>query len=510
MKSLSKNRFVQIAGTFLTIGLLHSIVESATLSKKCIGYYISWGMYAAHKNFKPENIPWTKITHINYAFAEINSGTWTIQGTDVWADHQVDNAGQIGKINEMKKAYGVKTLISVGGWTRSGNFSAMAATESGRTAFANDCVRFIRAYKFDGVDIDWEYPGNVRSPDYNLLGDQGCPGKIEDMQNFTLLLKKLRESLDTAAKNDNATYFLSIAAPGGYDKIEGPEGFQEPDKYHQYIDWINVMSYDFHGGWDTVTSHHTALTFNPKDKSSTSPINIKERYNSQAILNYYLSKGVPSAKMNIGVGYYARSWKNVPDSGTLGLFQKGEGRTKTEGSWEFGTEGFYTVKPWESSSAYDYGYDTIAKAPYLYNKAEKIFYTYDNERSVGDKCDYVLKNSYGGAFFWDFTGDYPATGGSTLTSVIYSKFSQTRAQKEGSVSYTIRSASPVTYRHNKFFFGKSIQGEARVSVYTASGKKVVDFNLISGSRGYPVSLPSGLYFYTVKGFAFKNSIVVMP
>jgi chitinase len=488
-----------------------TVVQSAQLPKKILGYYIAWGMYPTHMSYKPVNIPWDKITHINYAFAEITPGSWTIKGTDSWADHEVDSIGQMGRINQMKKAYGVKTLISVGGWTRSGVFSDMAFTEAGRTAFANDCVRFIRQYGFDGVDIDWEYPAYVRAPDYNLNGDQGCPGKPEDKQNFTALLKKLREALDAAAQTDGTQYFLTIAAPGGYDKVEGPDGFQEPENYHQYLDWINVMSYDFHGGWDATTSHHAALFSNPADKSGTAPNNIKERYNGDAAMKFYISKGVPAEKLNLGAAYYARSWKNVEDGGTNGLFQACEARTKTEGLWEFGTEGFYTVKPWESNPAYNYGYDTIAKAPYLYNKTEKLFYTYDNERSVKDKADYVITNGFGGLFFWEFTGDYPATGGSALTTTIYNAFSSPSAAVKPQVNNRPlrKPAAFVSCVGHKLIVSGEIPAPVPFTLYSASGRIV--FQSIVAKRGAieSVRVPRGVYFYRIGEHANRNMVVIM-
>lgn len=400
---------------------LQPIAYPNNLSKRIIGYYISWGMYDAHQNYYPEDIPWTKISHINYAFAEIvrSGSSYTIQGTDVWADHQIWGTGQIGKINQMKSSYGVKTLISVGGWTRSGYFSEMASTNQGRTSFANDCVRFIREYGFDGVDIDWEYPGVPRDPDPNLPGDQGNPASPEDKQNFTLLLQKLRQTLDQAGSQDGCSYLLTIAAPAGYDKVE----HQEPDRYHQYLDWINIMTYDFHGGWDSYTGHLSPLYQNPDNPFPTSPVNIKETYNADYAMRLFKNTyGVPASKLNIGSPFYARSWKNVEPNDKGGLYAPGTGRPKNEGNWEFGTEGYYWVKDKESDPAYTKYYDSVAEAPYLYNAGAKLFYTYEDEQSLGTKCDYVIDNGYGGVFFWEFTGDYPASGGDHLASVIYNKF----------------------------------------------------------------------------------------
>jgi len=493
-----------LAVFFIPAFFVFSQAKEQAFSKRIIGYYINWGMYPAHNSFGPQNIPWTKITHINYAFATIIAGSWTIKGTDDWADVQCgpQQNGQIGQINTMKTQYGVKTLISVGGWTCSGNFSAMAATDAGRTAFANDCVRYIRQYKFDGVDIDWEYPGFVRAPDVNLAGDQGCNGQPADKGNFTLLLQTLRQKLDAAAQADGTAYYLSIAAPGGYDKIEGPITFQEPDKYNQYVDWLNVMTYDFHGAWDTLTGHLAGLYANPNDRAAVSPIDIKDKYNGDAIIKYYASKGVPAAKMNIGAAYYGRSWKNVADGGTSGLFQHATARDFYETPWNYGVEPFYTLKPWETNTAYVSRYDSVAKAPSIYDPSGKFFYTYDNEKSIGDKCDYVVSNQLGGLFFWEFTGDYPILG-STLTSVIFKKISNVSV-KIPEVGGAKNPASPSVFCSaigNHCVFTTNSVVPMNVTVVGVSGRVADAFVLKKGDSLVRPLLPLGIYFLKAEGGA---------
>ncbi len=489
---------IRINLIFIILFLLcaNFMIFSVNSSKRIIGYYISWGMYEQHKSYMPTDIPWTKLTHINYAFAEMKyqNGKWRIQSTDPWADHEVNGNGQIGMINELKRKYGVKTLISVGGWTRSGRFSEMARTDKGRTSFAEDCVRFIRQYKFDGVDIDWEYPGYVRKPDPSMKGDEGCPGRPEDKKNFTLLLQKLREVLDRAGSQDKKKYYLTIAAPGAYDKIEGPTGGQEPDKYHQYLDWINIMTYDFHGGWDNITAHHTALYSSPKDPFITSPINIKKMYNSNAIIKYFKDKyRIPASKINLGAAFYALSWKNVKSGNTGGLFQNGKGRSKNEGGWEYGSEGFYTIKQWETNSNYIYYYDNNAKAPYLYDKRGN-FYTYDDEISIAEKCDYVIKNNYGGIVFWEVTGDYPAKGGDLLTSIIYNKFSNLKGKEFFNNKITSKLKVDFSINKNQLTLINKTIFSVKGNLYKVNDNKNYSFTLDKKNRSWQKKLDPGIYY----------------
>ncbi len=488
-----------IAGVAIAAAFSLSYAQQPGASKRILGYYINWGMYAAHNLYSPQDIPWTKITHINYPFAQINSGAWTIEGTDDWADIQCgpQQNGQIGQINALKTQYGVKTLISVGGWTRSGNFSPMAATAQGRAAFAQDCARYIKQYGFDGVDIDWEYPCYVRAPDPNLTGDEGCSGVPADETNYTLLLQQLRHSLDSAGQVDGTTYYLSVAAPGGYDKIVGPVTFQDPQNYIQYLDWMNVMTYDFHGDWDTITGHLAALYPNPADPAATTPVDIKDKYNADAIISFYESKGVPASKINIGAAYYGRSWKNVNNNGTAGLFQPGTARDFYETPWNYGVEPFYTLKPWESDPGYVHGYDSIAQAPYLYDATGKLFYTYDNEQSITAKCNYMAAKALGGIFFWDFTGDYPING-STLTNLIYSTVSSGSASVNREVAQSQATPAMLTacQSNGQLIFTKQDASPLSVSIFDVNGRCMDSFIFNRYTTVRHEHFPAGEYFCT--------------
>ncbi len=509
-----KNRLNAMLGIAIALAgalLFTAQAKDSALSKRILGYYINWGMYAAHNQYGPTNIPWTKITHINYAFAEIVSGTWAIQGTDDWADIQCgpQQNGQIGQINTLKKQYGVKTLISVGGWTRSGNFSPMAATAAGRAAFSKSCAQYIKQYGFDGVDIDWEYPCFKRAADPNLAGDEACNGIPADSSNFTLMLQTLRATLDSAGKADGTTYYLSIAAPGGYDKIQGPVTFQQPDKYGQYVDWLNVMTYDFHGGWDSTTGHLAALYANPADPFPTSPVDIKEKYNGDAIIQYYASKGIPASKMNIGCAYYGRSWKNVSAGGTGGLFQPAIPRDFYETAWNYGVEAYYTFKLREtdSTSKFTCSYDNVAKAPYMYDPAAKLFYTYENDKSVSDKCDYMINRGLGGVFFWDFTGDYPVNG-STLTTVMYNKISGAAARPVNAVSWAVPSASfDAVASRDMITFTSRASTSLRVRMYDPTGRLWDSFVLEKEVTVRQEKVPAGLYFCKADDGGIRNVFI---
>ena len=397
------------------------------LQKRVIVYFPQWGIYnTAHQSMQVGQIPWGKVTAVNHAFMTVDTG-YRLTSIDSEADftrsfpHSTSAlGGHFGEYKYYKQQYpDVRLFASVGGWTRGENFHAMAATASGRSTFAQSCVDFLNTYPFfDGIDIDWEYPGIDRAADPEDQYDKGCPGGPEDTENFTLLLKTLRETFDA---NGLSAKLLTIAAPAGVDKI----ALQHPDEYIQYLDYINLMTYDFHGAWENVTNHHCGLYANPDDPSPTTPVDIKNSYNTDFAMAYYRDTlGIPAEKLNIGTAFYSRGWSGVNAStGVNGLFATASGGAT--GSWDnpavpAGQMPWFQLKGMENTGGYVKYWDDAAKAPYLYNASAGIMYSYVDEDALGLKCDYVNDNSLGGLIIWEISGDQAPDF--PLTSLIYDRF----------------------------------------------------------------------------------------
>ncbi len=349
--------------------------------KMIVVYFPNWGTYnAAHLNISVDMIPWNKITHVNHAFFTVNS-SFQLVTTDDFADFQkafphsegwdvTDRlAGHMGEYKYYKTQYpGVKIMISVGGWTRGENFHAMASTAQNRATFINSVIQFLNKYPFvDGIDLDWEYPGVNRAADGNDAADKGCPGGPEDKANFTLLLKEIREAYNA---NGLSNKLLTIAASANQVTVNVG---QNPAEYHQYLDFINLMTYDMHGAFERVTNHHAAIFANPNDPSEEQYV--RETFNAHAAGEFFASFGIPKSKLNIGSPWYSRGWGGVsagPNGD--GLFQNATGYVR--GTWDDPTTPtpggqfpWFDVKKLETTAGWVKYYDNIAKAPYIFNSS---------------------------------------------------------------------------------------------------------------------------------------------
>ena len=401
---------ITVAG-LLAIGTLSArastISESSATfgSKKVIGYYPAWATYESEnvKAFEVSNIPGNKVTHINYAFANVAGGKCVLG--DSYADTDKAFAGDTmgsgalrGNFNQLIKLRNanprLKTLISVGGWSWSGNFSAVAASISSRKAFAASCVKFMKQYKFDGIDIDWEYPvsGGLQS------------GSPKDKPNFTLLLKELRLQMDASERNDKREYFLSIAASASKSIINNIE----VKVVGNTVDWINLMTYDYHGGWEAVTGHNSPMGQGSMDPA-TKGLTVK------GTLNTYLCAGVPASKLILGVPFYGRGWQSVAKANG-GLFQSGTGADI--GTRELGIFEYSDIKANYLPTMKRY-WDSDAQVPYLYDGARGLFISYDDPQSIKIKANYVNSMGLGGAMFWEASNDSDGE----LLGVLYSTLS---------------------------------------------------------------------------------------
>jgi chitinase len=363
--------------------------------KRIVAYFAEWSVYA--RKYHVADIPADRLTHVNYAFAKIHRGELTLfdsyAAIDKFYPGDKWDAGFLrGNLHQLqvlkKKHRHLKTLIAIGGWTLSGPFSDVALTPSSREKFAKSAVRFLTKYKFDGIDLDWEYPVSG-----GLKTNKTRP---EDKQNYTHLLASLRNALDARGRIDKKKYLLTIAAPAG------PAVFAniELAKVAKVIDWFNLMAYDFHGGWSERTHFNAPLYAIKNDP--TKDETIRKHFNGDSAVKAYRAAGVPPDKLVLGVPFYGRGWAGVKDR-DHGLFQK-PAKALPRGTHEAGVFDYKDLAA-NYQGKFARHWHKEAMVPWLYDSKSGIMITYDDPESLKIKAEYVAKNDLGGIMLWELSGD---------------------------------------------------------------------------------------------------------
>ncbi len=305
-----------------------------------------------------------RLSHINYAFVDVKENR-------AWLHNEATDTINLRKLSELKQQKpDLKILISIGGWTWSKNFSDAVLTDTSTKNFAYSAVDMVAKYDLDGIDIDWEYPG--------MIGDSNMY-RPEDREHYTLLFKDLRKGFDSLKKITHRKYFITTAVGGSQDYID----HTEMDKVQYYANYINVMSYDYADGSDSISGHHTNLYTSSGDTA---------QYSADRSIQAFIAAGVPRKKIVMGVAFYGKGWQ-MQSTDSNGLYRRalqparGGGFTYLKDSL-INKNGF--VRYW----------DDKASAPYLFNPEKKIFISYDDEESVKNKCKYVKQYHLAGVMFF--------------------------------------------------------------------------------------------------------------
>lgn len=319
---------------------------------------------------QPGQIDPHAVTRVIYAFA-------TLDKHGMIAEANAQDAGNLTLLASLRERDPqLQVLISVGGWNGSGHFSDAALTEKSRHAFVRSAIDFIQRYNLDGLDVDWEYPGQIGA---------GNKFRSEDKQNFTLLLKALREGFERETERTHKKLYLTIAAEAAEEYLQ----HTEMDKVRSYVDDVNLMAYDYYvPGTDKTTGNSSPLFDSPHDPKQVSA-DLSVRRFEQA--------GVPAEKIVLGVPFFGRAWVDV-SAQNHGLFQKGKA-------------GPVPYVPYAAivQTMLGHGYrrywDSQAMVPYLYNEQQKAFVSYEDEKSLAAKCKYVVEHKLGGVMFWHYSED---------------------------------------------------------------------------------------------------------
>ncbi|CAM5550372.1 MULTISPECIES: glycoside hydrolase family 18 protein [Streptomyces] len=358
----------------------------AAAGNKVVGYFTNWGVY--DRNYHVKNIQTSgsadKLTHINYAFGNVQGGKCTIG--DAYADYDkaytadqsVDGKadtwdagalrGNFNQLRKLKKLHpNLKVIWSFGGWTWSGGFAEAAKNPNG---FAQSCLDLVQdkrwADVFDGIDIDWEYPNAC-----------GLTCDTSGREALTNVLKALRAKF--GGKLVTAAIAADASAGGKLDAADYKGA-------SQYVDWYNPMTYDYFGAWDAKgpTAPHSPLTaYNGIPKAG---------YNTTDTINKLKGMGIPANKLLLGIGFYGRGWQ--------GVTQDAPGGTATgaaPGKYEAGIEDYKLLKTRCPATGKVGGT--------AYAKCGNQWWSYDTPETIGSKMTYKNQQGLGGTFFWELSGD---------------------------------------------------------------------------------------------------------
>ncbi|GAB1598637.1 acidic mammalian chitinase-like isoform X1, partial [Argonauta hians] len=360
------------------------LTDGATIRRWC--YFTNWAQYRNNPaKFTPVNINPNLCTHISYAFATVKNCTVTnFEKNDVTVSWK---PGMFEEVNNLKQQHPhLVTYLAIGGWNlKSAPFTEAVLTPASRKIFIDSAIKLARDYKFDGIEIDWEYPAARGSPP-------------EDKIRFKILISELKQALI------NEQYYsrkpklgLAVTVAAGYSKIIA--AYDIPSLSAD-IDFINLMSYDFNGAWDKKTGHNSPLVRRGDETGEFI------YWNLQDAAKYWVNNGAPLHKMNVGIPLYGRTFTlsnrnyhgvgaQVSDEGKAGIYS----RTK-------GFLAYYEICHFLNTGA-TMEWDNIQKVPYAYKDDQWV--SFENTNSIKIKAEWIKNYGFGGVMIWsldldDFAG----------------------------------------------------------------------------------------------------------
>src|SRR5690554_1056789 len=316
-----------------------TLAYSLTFSQNYVaGYYPNWLL----GTLPPQNIKYENLTHVIHAFA------WPTSSGSIEMYSGMPSSQLIQSVHNAGK----KIVLAFGGWGQSAGFAPMAADSTARANFINNVVQLFHQHGYDGIDLDWEYPSNVTE------------GK-----NLTKLVKELRERFYI----ENPEWTISMAVGAGSWSGQ----YIEYQILKDYVEWIGVMTYDFHGSWTSHAGHNSPLYH---------PSNCPDGSCDSGVKYLINTRQVPKNKVLMGIPFYGREFN------ASGLYQPRTGNTADLS--------YNATLTRINSGTWEYYWDDFSRVPYLLNNEHTKFVTYESPQSIVEKCSYALSNGLKGVMMW--------------------------------------------------------------------------------------------------------------
>ncbi|XP_076044184.1 chitinase-3-like protein 1 [Oratosquilla oratoria] len=349
-------------------------------------YYGSWAVWRPGLGrFDVEDIDPFLCTHIVFGFSGLSNHTWEIEVLDPW-NELCDDGGRCAfdRFTALKNQnQALKTILAVGGWNEgSEDYSLMAADPEKRRSFIQSSIELVLKHNFDGLDMDWEYP--------TFRG-----GNPEDKENFITLLDELRVELD------KHNLLLTAAVSAGKPTVDGA---YDVKGMARNMDFLHIMTYDFHGAWENLTHHNAPLKGYFADEGDMIYFNVA--FGAQ----YWIDLGVPKEKLVMGIPTYGRCFTldDIKENGMLA--HASEPGQKGPYTRIPGTMGYNEICESQIRQDWSVVHDPNLCEPYTFYRGNNIWCGYDDPDSAFIKARYAKNLGYAGVMVWTIdTDDFRST-----------------------------------------------------------------------------------------------------
>lgn len=372
--------------TLCAIGSHNGGASAAENNQRVVCYYTNWSVYRpGTAKFNPQNINPYLCTHLIYSFGGFTKEN-TLKPYDKYQDIEQGGFAKFTGLKTYNK--NLKTMLAIGGWNEgSSRFSPLVADAERRSQFVKNSIKFLRQNHFDGLDLDWEYPA---------FRDGSKP---KDRENYAQLVQELREEFDReSSKTGRPRLLLTMAVPAGIEYID--KGY-DVAKLNKYLDWFNLLTYDYHSAYEPAVNHHSPLY--PLEEPSE--YNFDSELNIDHSIKFYLNAGADREKLVLGIPTYGRSYTLYnPDATEIGSPADGPGE-QGDATREKGYLAYYEI----CTAVKDDPEWTVvqpnpnAMGPYAYKGNQWV--GYDDEEIARKKAKYVAENGLGGIMFWSIDND---------------------------------------------------------------------------------------------------------